>query len=38
MGKIRLKNDRYHDDQGEEMNPMGYVPNKGTNGTTILFV
>jgi hypothetical protein len=28
-GKNRLKNDRYHDNQDKERNPMGEVPNEG---------
>jgi hypothetical protein len=34
--KKRIMSGRYHDNQGEERNPMGYVPNKGVGGTTIL--
>jgi hypothetical protein len=35
--KKRLRSDRYHDDQSEERNPMGYVTNKDVGGTTVLF-
>jgi hypothetical protein len=35
--KNRLKSDRYHCNQDRERNPMVEVPNKGVNGTTILF-
>jgi len=34
--KKKVKNDRYHGDQGKERNPMGYVSNKGVGRTTIL--
>jgi hypothetical protein len=34
--KKRLTSKWYHNDQGKERNPMGYVTNTGVDGTTIL--
>ena len=35
--KKNIRSDIYHNDQVEERNPMGYVPNKGASGTAIPF-
>jgi hypothetical protein len=34
----KVENDRYHYDQGEEKNPMGWVSNNGAGKTQTLFL